>query len=312
VPLLLRADLACARMPSSYRELARHGIVSGFGLRTGDPAAMINRIAAIDAPHYVDVDKVSLRNDGLRNDGLRNDDLCVGVQRQGVWHFAPLFVLTTHEIVNHDDAPALAYCPLAGLSVAIEGRTYISGLLRWDAFVLYDTASRALILPFDQRSLEGEQEVALQPLELLSFAGIRHKFPSAKILSPTSHPGNRATYGSYPSDARLGLGHAKPGVRSIYDPQTETVHPKEHVLIVGTATHMLKAYPFSALATATASGRTTLTDHVQGVDLVLSYDPEFRHARVEAAGDSIKARAFSYYFALRQHLPDLPVYCPPD
>ena len=123
--------------------------------------------------NYIAIDKAK----------LRDDDLCVGIQRQGVWHFAPLFILNSHEIVNHPDAPAIAYCPLAGLSVVIDGRTYISGLLRWDTFVLYDPDSDSLILPFDQKSLDGEQ-IRLQPLELLTFAGVRHKFPDAGSCRP--------------------------------------------------------------------------------------------------------------------------------
>jgi len=45
---------------------------------------------------------------------------------------------------------------------------------------------------------------------------------------------------------------------------------------------------------------------------VLSYDPEFRHAQVTAETGALQARAFSYYFALRQHLPELPVYSVPE
>mgnify|MGYP001170680220 CR=1 FL=1 len=289
-------------MPS-YKALAREGIVSGFGLKSGDPEAMVNRIPAIDRPHYVSVDEVD----------LRDDDMCVGIQRQGSWHFAPLFILNSHEIVNHDDAPAIAYCPLAGLSVAIAGKTYISGLLRWDTFVLYDPARQSLILPFDQQTLDGEQHVPLQPLEMLTFAGVRDKFPQARILSPASHRGNRSAYGSYPHDGQLGLGHAKPGMRGRFDEEAESLHPKEQVLIIGTAAQMMKAYPFSQLAAATEDGDKTLTDVVDGVEVILSYDPDARHAQVLAAtDDEVKARAFSYYFALRQHLPDLPVYRHPQ
>lgn len=297
--LLLGASLVSAEMPSSYRELARHGVVSGFGLKNGRPADMINRIPAIDVPRYVSVDAAR----------VRDDDLCVGVQLQGVWHFAPLFVLNSHEIVNHDDGPAIAYCPLAGLSIAIDGPTYISGLLRWDAFVLYNPDSETLILPFDQRSLDGQQHVPLRPVELLSFAGIRQKFPDARILSPSAHDGNRSAYGSYPRDRRLGIGHDKPGVRGVFSSRSEQIHPKDLVLIVGTAERMLKAYPFSALEQVASKGETTFTDSVDGHAVSVSWSGEFRHARVTAPTDSsITARAFSYYFALRQHLPDLPVY----
>lgn len=297
--LLFGANLATAQMPSSYQELARNGLVSGFGLSSGRPAAMINRIPAIDEPRYVSVEAAR----------LRDDDLCVGVQRHGVWHFAPLFILNMHEIVNHDDGPSIAYCPLAGLSVAIDGRTYISGLLRWDAFVLWDPDTEALILPFDQRTLDGEQHVPLQPLEMLSFAGVRRHFPDARMLSPRSHDGNRSAYGSYPTDGQLGIGHAKPGIRGVFNPRTESVHPKDYVMIAGTADRMLKAYPFSALEAAAGRGQTTVTDSIDGAAISLTWDEGFRHARIVADSDhDIAARAFSYYFALRQHLPDLPVY----
>jgi hypothetical protein len=302
VPIFLLASLAAAEVPSSYRELARHGIVSGFGMFSGNPATTISRIPAIDRPDYIPVDEAR----------LRDDDLCVGIERQGIWHFAPLFILNSHEIVNHHDAPAIAYCPLAGLSIAIDGRTYISGLLRWDAFVLYDPDTDSLILPFDQRSLDGERQIAFEPLELLTFAGVRHRFPDARILSPSSHHGNRSQYGDYPRNRQLGLGHPKPGLRGTYDARSETIHPKEQVLIVGTATKMMKAYPFSTLEEATDGGRKTMTDQIDGVEVVLSYDPEFRHAQVTAETDALQARAFSYYFALRQHLPDLPVYSVPE
>ncbi len=301
VILFFGVTAATARMPDSYGELARHGLVSGFGLTSGRPAAMINRIPAIDRPRYVGVDEAH----------LRPDDLCVGVQRQGVWHFAPVFILNSHEIVNHDDGPALAYCPLAGLSVAVEGRTYISGLLRWDAFVLYDADSEELILPFDQRSLDGAQHVPLLPLEWLSFAGIRRHFPEARMLSPEAHDGNRSAYGSYPSDDRLGIGHTKPGMRGRFDPRAEDVHPKEQVMIVGTPERLLKAYPFDALHRATEAGQTTLTDSIDGAAISITWEPDVRRARVVDAGDStITARAFSYYFALRQNLPALPVFAP--
>ena len=56
----------------------------------------------------------------------------------------------------------------------------------------------------------------------------------------------------------------------------------------------------------------TLTDRIDDMEVILSYDPEFRHAQVTTETDAIRARAFSYYFALRQHLPDLPVYSVPD
>ena len=297
--LLLMSTLAAAKIPSSYRELARDGLVSGFGLNSGDPAAMINRIPAIDRPQYVSVEDAR----------LRDDDLCVGIEHEGVWHFVPLFILNSHEIVNHDDGPAIAYCPLAGLNVAIDNKTYISGLLRWDAFVLYDPDSESLILPFDQSSLDGEQHVPLQPLELLNWAGVQSKFPEARILSPDAHSGNRAAYGSYPRDRKLGIGHPKPGVRGRYDGRAEKTHPKEHVLIVGTPSHMLKAYPFSDLEEATACGAQTMTDSINGVEVLLSYDPELKHAQIASPEEAqIKARAFSYYFSLRQHLPDLPVY----
>ena len=75
---------------------------------------------------------------------------------------------------------------------------------------------------------------------------------------------------------------------------------------------MMKAYPFSTLEEATDGGRRTLTDRIDDMEVILSYDPEFRHAQVTTETDTIRARAFSYYFALRQHLPDLPVYSVPD
>lgn len=302
--ILTVATLSEAQMPDSYHELAALGIVSGFGYHSGDPSAMINSIPAIDRPHYVSVSGAS-----LRDDDLRDDDLCAGIERQGVMHFAPLFILNSHEIVNHDDAPAIAYCPLAGLSVAIDGKAYISGLLRWDTFVLYREEDDALVLPFDQTSVGGDQHVPLHPLQQLTFAGIKVKYPEARVLSPRSHDGNRSAYGSYPTDRRLGIGHDKAGQRGRYDPGTESLHPKERVVLIGTAGRLMKAYPFSELAAATEDGAHTLTDEIDGRQVVLSYDPAYQHAQVQTSpSDSLQVRAFSFYFSLRQNLPDLPVF----
>lgn len=296
--LLALVGSTTADMPS-YRELARDGVISGFGNQSGDPARMINRIPAIDRPRYIPVDEAR----------MRDDDLCVGIERQGVMHFAPLYILNRHEIVNHKDAPAIAHCPLAGLTVSIDGRMVISGLLRWDTFVLYDPESEQLILPYDQRSLDGEQHVPLRPLEMLTFAGVREKFPDAMILSPRAHEGSRTTYGSYPTDEQLGIGHPKPGMRGQYRRGKEPFHPKEYVLIVGTPSRMLKAYPFAALDRASDGGAKVVTDRIGDLQVTLSFDPEARHAQVvSASSEHVQARAFSYYFAMRQHLPDLPVF----
>ena len=113
--------------------------------------------------------------------------------------------------------------------------------------MLYDPESEALLLPFEQRSLDGEQHVPLRPLEMLTFAGARRTFPEAMILSPRAHQGSRSTYGSYPTDDQLGIGHPKPGMRGTYRRSREPFHPKEHVLVVGTPGKLLKAYPFAAL-----------------------------------------------------------------
>ena len=315
---LVVAGVGRAEVPGTYRDLEEHGIVSGFGLNWGDPAAMINRIPAIDQPRYIPVAEAET------SFSLRSDDLCVGIERDGVMHFAPLHVLNNHEIVNHPDAPAIAYCPLAGLSLAIEGRIYISGLLRWDTFVLYDPEEETLLLPFDQRSLDGERHVPLHPVRLLTFAGVVAKFPDALILSPEAHRGNRLSYGSYPSDGRLGIGHPKPGVRGEYDSDEESIHPKENVLIVGTAKKLKKAYPFSELEEATGNGEHSFVDTVDGTEIIISFNPEYQCADMEvvpaaqntpaaqnmptAQAADLRPRAFSYYFAMRQHLPDLPVY----
>ena len=321
--LLLAALVAAGgEVPDSYRDLGDHGIVSGFGIDWGDPSAMINRIPAIDLPHYIPVAEAET------SFALNREDLCVGIDRDGVMHFAPLFILNSHEIVNHADAPAIAYCPLAGLSVAIDGKTYISGLLRWDTFVLYDPEDESLILPFDQRSLDGKRHVPLHPLRLLTFAGVVAKFPDAQILSPELHRGDHGAYGSYATDGNLGIGHPKPGMRGEYDADEDPIHPKENVLIVGTANELKKAYPFSQLAAATANGAHSFTDTIDGIQIALSYDPKYKCADVETVDTGmpsgpaaqnmpaaqnkpameLRPRAFSYYFAMRQHLPDLPVY----
>ena len=107
--LMLAAVAAGAEMPDSYDDLRTHGIVSGFGVNWGDPSAMINRIPAIDQPHYVPVAAAET------SFALNGEDLCIGIERDGVMHFAPLYILNSHGIVNHADAPAIAYIRSAAL-----------------------------------------------------------------------------------------------------------------------------------------------------------------------------------------------------
>ncbi len=57
------------------------------------------------------------------------------------WTFVPLSILNYNEIINNSGNRALCYCPLAGLAIALDEKTGVSGLLKYDAFLLYDETS---------------------------------------------------------------------------------------------------------------------------------------------------------------------------
>ena len=276
--------------------------MSGFGVTDGHPLDYRDRIPRISNPSYVAV------SDSL----YEQQTLCVGIKTINGWRFSPLSVLNSREIVVHkQDNTALSHCPLAGLTIAMEGDISISGLLKYDTFVLYDNVSEDMILPFTQTMYSSDGFVPLKEVQLLNFFGVRKNFPNARILDPQSYA-QRNPYGPYPDSDLQGIGHDKPGLRYQYDGDKIGFHPKEWVLICGFEGKLQKAYPFKELEASVPGTGGTIRDTIEGQTVTVTFHPQSRWAyATDTDGHSINL-AYAYIFSMYQHLPKIAIYRNPN
>lgn len=283
----------------TYQELQKQGIVSGFGVRSGDPLRNVNRIPAISNPQYLKVEK------GL----YASSELCIGTETARGWRFSPIYILNSHEIVNLNNSGSLCFCPLAGLAVATAEKLVISGLLKYDTFVLYRRKDQKLILPFTQEVIgDPQQTLSFHGIHMLTYDGILKHFPEALILDPSVYRGRKNAYGDYPIDSRMGIGHPKPGLTKPFNRRKEGYHSKEKVLVIGLNGNLSKAYPFSELKKNISSSGGFVNDVVDGVNVIIHYFPQYQWAYAKNSKGDLLNLAYSYIFSLKQHLPDIEIY----
>lgn len=280
----------------TYENLKKDGLVSGFGIQQGNPLAMINQIKAIANPIYVNV------KEGLIDKSV----LCIGTLDDGKWKFTPISFLNTREIVQNKNN-ALSFCPLAGLSVSIPGEIRISGLLKYDTFVLYDMKQKKMIIPFDQRNYKGKKKIAYHPIQLLTYEGIVKEFPDSVILDPTRYNAQNP-YGNYSTNKQCGIGHPKPGMKKVFKPNNIGYQAKELVLIAGFGGMMQKAYPFAALKKKMGNGKKPFEDTIAGKKVTVAFNEQYNWLEVKDKNGNVLNVAFSYIFALLQHYPDFELF----
>lgn len=281
----------------SYASLRKSGVVSGFGIRHGDPLGLKGRIPAIDHPIYVESKK-----------GLYPEDLlCIGMQVEGEWRFSPLETLNSHEVINHQGKGALCFCPLAGLSIALDGDMIVSGLLRYDTFLLVANKTDELIVPFLQRTYRHNRAVRMRDIHMLEFSGIAEHFPGARILDPEAHSRTQP-YGAYPTDSNPGIGHPRPGLKWHYSRRQYGHHPKEFVLIAGRKGKIEKAYPLAELKKSVPKEGGSFGDEIDGEPVTVHFSPISRWGRVTNIKGASLNVGYAYIFAFVQNLPNLPVY----
>ena len=281
----------------TFKKLKKDGIVSGFGTSSGDPLRFRNRIPRINDPTYINV------TSGL----YQSEQLCVGFRAQSGWRFSPITILNSREIVNHDNRVALCYCPLAGLTVAIEGDISISGLLKYDTFVLYDNKQHELILPFTQDAYSKDRFIPLRELQLLNFSGVVNHFAGAKILDPERYI-ERNPYGSYATNDLQGIGHEKPGLKKPFKKSDAGLHPKELCLIAGYQGRLQRAYPFTELKKSVPKDGGSFEDTLNGKRVLVYFYPQHRWAYVKDKDNQSLNLAYAYVFSMLQHLPGIPIY----
>lgn len=284
------------KLGKSYKDLLPHGIVSGFGIRQGDALNGLDNIKSINKPRFISVDK-SL---------YPPEVICVGIKIGGNYFFAPKMTLNNYEIVNFKDK-ALAFCPLAGLSIAPKGTFGVSGLLKYDAFVLFDKQNKNIVLPYSQEYFDSSKTLSLNPVQELNFKGILKKFSNAKILDPKYYRHSPNAYGDYPTSNQMGLHHPKPGLKKPFDFKKMKLHPKDKVLIIGNQ-KLEKGYLIKTLKELSLKNKLPLEDSINGMSIKIYYDESCQWAYALNDKRENINMAFSYLFALKQHLPDLKIY----
>ena len=281
----------------SFKRFKKDGIVPGFGISNGDPLRFRDRIPRINDPKYVFV------NETL----YESNQLCVGINIQSNWYFSPISILNSREIVNHSNAIALCYCPLAGLVVALKGDISISGLLKYDTFLLVENKKEEIILPFTQSVYEKEGFVPLENVQLLNFSGLIKNFPKARILDPNEYS-QRNPYGRYANSDVQGIGHEKPGLKKAYDQKEVGFHPKELVLIAGFDGKLQRAYPFAELKKSVPQAGGSIEDVICEKKVHVFYYPQYQWAYVKNEENQNLNLAYTYIFSMLQHLPKIPIY----
>ena len=281
----------------TYEELRKDGIVSGFGNRDGNPLDYVNSIPSINSPKYITPEE----------DMFKKEEIFIGLETKRGWRFSSLSILNGHEIVNNDDNSALCFCPLAGLVVAMPGKKSVSGLLKYDTFVIYDDETKNLIFPFTGNMYQSDQKASFVPVQRLTFGAILDFYSDAKVLNPKYYR-SRNPYGTYSTNRDQGLGHAKPGLQKEYRELEIGFHPKENVLLVGDQDGIWKGYPFSELNKNVPSEGGSFQDQVQGRDITVHYYPQYSWAFAEDENGGSLNRGYAYIFALYQHMPDISLY----
>ncbi len=296
--------ISCSSEPESsqlsYENLRKDGIISGFGISRGNPLDLLNRIQPIASPDYVDI----------KPDLYENDLMCLGVKTKKGWQFVPLSILNYNEIINSDDNISLCYCPLAGLAISVNGKMGVSGLLKYDTFLLYDEDSGELILPYSQQTYKSNQHISLNPIHFLTYEGILKRFNHAKIINPKYYKNKSdSPYGNYGSNKQMGIGHEKPGLNADFG-QSEYLryHPKDRVLVIGHSGRFEKAYPIPELKNRLGESGGSFSDSINGREVTISYSPKYDWAYAKDKNGHNINLAFSYIFSLYQHLPRIPIY----
>ena len=294
--LLIISHVVICSESLTYKELYKNGIVSGFGVKNGHPLDLLDQITPINSPKYVKA------NSHL----YPKNELCIGTLTPKGWKFSPINVLNRHEIIHNGKSNSLCFCPLAGLVTATPSRIGVSGLLKYDAFLLYDYQSKELILPYSQKFYKTQKSIAFSQVQLITFEGMMKYFPNSFILDNVYS--TKDPYGKYSSDTRLGIGHENPGLKIRYESNKMGFHPKERVLVIGFDGKLQKAYPFSELRKVAGNQTGSLEDSLDHTSVYIYYKANYDWAYAEdEKGNSLNV-GYSYIFALYQHRPDIPIY----
>ena len=140
---------------------------------------------------------------------IKDDVRGILVQVGNTTRFYPYNILVWHEIVNdtiNDTAFSVTFCPLCDSGIVFDRKVNdevlqfgVSGLLFESNLLMYDTKTESLWSQARGKAVAGaytDTTLTLLPLQVITFAEVKEKYPNAEILS--TNTGYRRNYNRFP------------------------------------------------------------------------------------------------------------------
>lgn len=158
-------------------------------------------IPAINDPKFISVAEAEAE--------LDEEVLGIFLDINGDQRYYPYTILVWHEIVNDtvgNQPVAVTFCPLCGSAITfdrnVNGKVVefgVSGLLYESNLLMYDSENESLWSQALGRAVVGDDagtNLDHVPMQLLTFAEFKQKFPEAQVLS--NDTGHSRNYGFFP------------------------------------------------------------------------------------------------------------------
>ncbi len=267
--------------------IAESEILAGGPPRDGIPA--------LSAPAFDDATEASW---------LADSDLVLGVSIAGDHRAYPLRILVWHEIVNDTvggQAIAVTFCPLCGTGMVFNRQTDqgpvefgVSGLLYQSDVLMYDRQTESLWSQLAMRAVSGEyRDTPLEwlPVEHLSWAAWRAKYPAGKVLSPDT--GHKRDYNTNP------YASYEQRQAPIFPVTTSRTDLKRMEKVLGVVIDgKAKAWRLSDLSPAARH------DRVGETEVKVTYEPSHQWPRVETGDGRLLPAVIVFWFAWQAFYPD--------
>ena len=268
-------------------------------IQSGGPGK--NGIPALLKPQFIPAKEVSF---------LKEEDRVLVLTNAREAKVYPIRILNWHEVVNDifmGKPVIITYCPLCGTGMAFDSivnnqpLTFgVSGLLYHSDVLMYDHQTESLWSQIKQEAVTGRMmgsRLILLPLLHTTWGEWRKEHRDSLVLSTDTgfvRDYGRDPYQSYSLSSRLMFPVGD--LDSRFDPKTWVLG----VDFNGST----KAYPFLELE----KGPGSFKDQVGGQELVISFDPNSRTARVRDSKGKELPGVVAYWFAWFSFHPETDVY----
>jgi hypothetical protein len=182
---------------SGFKTNTRLASIEPDEILSGGPGK--DGIPALHDPKFVGIDDAEVEDEVLG----------IFVELDGAQKYYPYTILVWHEIVNDsigDQHFAVTFCPLCGSAIVFDREVDnelvsfgVSGLLYESNLLMYDSVTESLWSQAIGTAVVGDRtgkELERLPMQLITFAELKRKYPSALVLSEDT--GYRRNYGFYP------------------------------------------------------------------------------------------------------------------